>query len=237
MEKKKNVKEESITDWLLYKLSSMDSRFYYKAFTRNEEAQTTGADWEWWVVFHNVCYRFRIQAKKMNDESKTKQSLGYKKGKQLQFLLRDAQNHNALPMYVLYSKNPNFITKCNSRITDEGAFICSANFIKDNYLLRVKPKTLFDKVANASLPLSCLINCPLVTNEKDLESFISEYHLVGSQDSQLRNKVGRYKIENIPNYLGMFLRSDSGEIDESQFEELKELKAILISDFRKPENQ
>ena len=37
------VKEESLTDWLLYYISNHNSNVYYKAFTRNEEA-SNGSD-------------------------------------------------------------------------------------------------------------------------------------------------------------------------------------------------
>ena len=43
LQKQPNVKEESLTDWILYTTSQRIDKFYYKAFTRNEEAYN-GAD-------------------------------------------------------------------------------------------------------------------------------------------------------------------------------------------------
>jgi hypothetical protein len=45
-----SVGEESITDWLLYTLSSNIASLQYKKFTRHQESRVTGADWEWWIL-------------------------------------------------------------------------------------------------------------------------------------------------------------------------------------------
>ncbi len=52
MQKQPNVKEESLTDWMLYNVSEKCKYFYYKTFSKNEEAYN-GADWEWWVLTEN----------------------------------------------------------------------------------------------------------------------------------------------------------------------------------------
>ena len=44
------VKEESITDRILYELNSNNSHVICHEFKRNEEA-LNGADWEWWLLF------------------------------------------------------------------------------------------------------------------------------------------------------------------------------------------
>ena len=48
LKKQPFVKEESLTDWILYNVSEHNSNVYYKAFTRNEESKN-GVDWEWWI--------------------------------------------------------------------------------------------------------------------------------------------------------------------------------------------
>lgn len=58
------VKEESISDWLLFDMSQKIRRIVSKSFTRHEEAKLTGADWEWWILYSNVAYKFRVQAKR-----------------------------------------------------------------------------------------------------------------------------------------------------------------------------
>lgn len=42
------VKEETLTDWLLDRISTGCSRIVYQTFSRWEESQN-GIDWEWWV--------------------------------------------------------------------------------------------------------------------------------------------------------------------------------------------
>ena len=39
LDKQPSVKEESLTDWLLYNVSNLSPKVYYKAFTRNETNQ------------------------------------------------------------------------------------------------------------------------------------------------------------------------------------------------------
>ncbi len=69
-----NVKEESITDWLLYSSSKRCPKIIYKAFTRNEESNN-GADWECWIIRGNnhyfKAYRFLVQAKKIYNKKTT----------------------------------------------------------------------------------------------------------------------------------------------------------------------
>lgn len=59
-----NVKEESITDRVIYQLNKDNPFVTCIAFTRNEEAKN-GSDWGWWVVFSGFACRFRVQAKKL----------------------------------------------------------------------------------------------------------------------------------------------------------------------------
>ena len=49
LKKQRHVKEESLTDWLLYQVSEKCPDIYYQAFTKHEEAEN-GCDWEWWIL-------------------------------------------------------------------------------------------------------------------------------------------------------------------------------------------
>jgi hypothetical protein len=74
-----SVKEESITDSLLYNVSKITPLIKYKAFSRNEESKKTGADWEWWFHFTTTAIKFRVQAKKINIPKKNyRNSISYK---------------------------------------------------------------------------------------------------------------------------------------------------------------
>ncbi len=69
MENVKDVKEESITDYLMWKWRELDRRFNYirtSTFTRQEESDTTGADFELelWIVGRIKSLPLLFQAKK-----------------------------------------------------------------------------------------------------------------------------------------------------------------------------
>ena len=146
-----HVKEESLTDWLLFQISQKNSSIYYKAFSRHEESQN-GADWEWWVLTSDSsekaysgkfnAYRFVVQAKKLSDDQRDNYpSLSYanKNGLQIDLLLQNAKELNAFPLYMYYSTsepkiedqidNLNYITEqmlkwCST--CQNGCFLSSA---------------------------------------------------------------------------------------------------------------
>jgi len=106
LEKQPNVKEESLTDWLLFELSEREKRIKYFAFSRNEEA-TIGADWDWWVLTDHAAYRFRVQAKKIRPNADNWSSISYsnRNGTQIDLLLESAKQESAFPLYMLYSSS------------------------------------------------------------------------------------------------------------------------------------
>ena len=102
--KQPHVKEESLTDWLLFELSENCDFIKYYAFTRNEES-LIGADWDWWVLTNTNAYRFRVQAKKLrpNKNNWASFSYGNKNDIQIDLLLESAKQDSAFPLYMLYS--------------------------------------------------------------------------------------------------------------------------------------
>lgn len=117
-----HVKEESITDRILYELNRNNPYVICNEFKRNEEA-LNGADWEWWLLFddpfevHNfdtdnrglsntVAYRFRIQAKKLLTDGKDKNYVfryANKNDFQIKMLIERAKEERAIPLYAFYS--------------------------------------------------------------------------------------------------------------------------------------
>lgn len=65
IDQQNGVKEESITDWLLYNMSK-NSRgsILYHGFSRHEES-CNGADWDWWIACGHGYLRLRVQAKRL----------------------------------------------------------------------------------------------------------------------------------------------------------------------------
>ena len=96
-----DVKEESITDYLVWKWRELDSRFKYinvATFTRQEESTTTGADFEieLWLVGNKFHFPLVFQAKKFvkpNDSYVTKLNYPSKTQGQLTTLLAYAKAH------------------------------------------------------------------------------------------------------------------------------------------------
>lgn len=117
-----HVKEESITDRILYELNRNNPYVICHEFKRNEEA-LNGADWEWWLLFDNpfethgfykdtqslsntVAYRFRIQAKKLLADNKDKNYVfryANKNDFQIKLLIERAKEVRAIPLYAFYS--------------------------------------------------------------------------------------------------------------------------------------
>jgi hypothetical protein len=116
------VKEESITDRILYELNRNNPHVICHEFKRNEEA-LNGADWEWWLLFDNpfkthdfykdtqslsntAAYRFRIQAKKLLADNKDKNYVfryANKNDFQIKLLIERAKEERAIPLYAFYS--------------------------------------------------------------------------------------------------------------------------------------
>ena len=117
-----HVKEESITDRILYELNSNNPYVICNEFKRNEEA-LNGADWEWWLLFddplethdfykdtqslsNTAAYRFRIQAKKLLADNKDKNYVfryANKNDFQIKLLIERAKEERAIPLYAFFS--------------------------------------------------------------------------------------------------------------------------------------
>lgn len=147
--KQPNVKEESLTDRLLYEVSEGSDRFIYKSFSRNEES-FNGADWEWWVLTAEPifkAYRFLLQAKKLKMDGRDKYAqLCYanRNGMQIDLLIDNAEERHAMPLYLFYSSGKatievkqrnikqdilNIIKWCES--CDNGVYFTSAHTVRE----------------------------------------------------------------------------------------------------------
>jgi hypothetical protein len=166
-----SVKEESLTDWMLFELSERSHRLRYYAFTRNEE-KLNGADWEWWVLAQNYAYRFRVQAKKLKSTADNYSSICYsnEKGMQIELLLNAAESDGAYPLYMFYSSEEQSVdvvfqhypcpilidmikwcSPCNT-----GAFLSPAKLVYSEVFGRPKQRQNASALLNISLKLSCL---------------------------------------------------------------------------------
>lgn len=172
--KQPNVKEESLTDRLLYEVSEGSDRFICKSFFRNEES-FNGADWEWWVLTAEPffkAYRFLVQAKKLKMDGRDKYAqLCYanRNGMQIDLLIDNAIERHAMPLYMFYSSGKasikvqpsimeqsisNIIEWCES--CDNGAYFAPAHTVRDMLFNRERHFISSEYLLSYSLKLSLL---------------------------------------------------------------------------------
>ncbi|MDO4769457.1 MAG: hypothetical protein Q4A11_03720 [Brachymonas sp.] len=230
------VKEESITDWLLYELSKSSSRIINIPFTRYVEGKLTGADWEWWILYPSRAIRLRIQAKKLsqkniNREMRKRGTNGY----QMMMLINDSvsprlyPNIPALPLYVFYTDDSPPNTVCKG-IDRGGAYLASANalynyffptYYRSGVSIKNFPVPLF--------PLSSLFCCPKIFGCFDNFRFQGvDSDLVGMiLDEFYRCFIN---IENVPDKI---IQIASSSAKPKWFElESEEYKRLMIFDLR-----
>jgi hypothetical protein len=162
-EKQKAVKEESLTDWLLYSISEATPKATYKGFTRHQEARKTGADWEWewWFVTNKGGLKLRVQAKKAPGGGKNLYSgiaHSNKYGLQIDMLRADAKANNALALYAFFSDvdAPNL---CSNGLRKQGVYLATAKRIYDDFVAKGPKKVIADQVLAVSAPLPCFACC------------------------------------------------------------------------------
>ena len=236
IDRQPNVKEETLTDWLLMQVSYKINRIYYQSFSRHQESRTTGADWEWWFLYPHIVYRFRVQAKKMYLNNATSLKYKWKKATQRQInrLLQDARNTNSIPLYAFYANNIT-VTACFQGITNEGVYLSSANELFQNFIRPDTKKITKDDISRLSIPLSCMLCCELI-QKTGFDAFVDKYFkLTPSLYSNYPN-LGKYDYGNIPPYLTTILKFREGQLpdwfDEEYKNKLEGVNAIMVVDNR-----
>ncbi|WP_460549325.1 DUF6615 family protein [Hymenobacter daeguensis] len=194
------VKEESMSDWLLHDISVKEPAISYHQFNRHEESYITGADWEWWFILsHTVFFSALVQAKKLfpskdNYYGITHRPKPTKKRPtpdlQIKTLRAYAQKHDFAALYAFYSLEVN--SNCpTSRKTTEGVFITSADIVHRQFVRTRRRKILPSKVIEKCIPLSCMLCCQLI----HLNSGVSTT-LPDSFSNFLFKKFGASKVNN-----------------------------------------
>ena len=244
LEKQPFVKEESITDWLLFEISEKIPRFYYKAFSRNEEAKETGADWEWWILFRNSSFRMRIQAKKVKINGNNYPLLSYKNryGLQIKKLIESSNKNNFIPFYAFYTSSINKV-RCKQKILNEGVYVDGAKTIYKRFILQERKKLSHNDILQYTIPLSCFLCCPIVHNVNGsgrFRGFINHYYEEEIKDVKQNNDnndglmLGEYK--NLPKYIISFIKSvKEGLPDwwEKEFDRyIRDVNSLVVYDAR-----
>ena len=200
------VKEESITDRVVYELNKNNPYVICVEFNRNEEA-FNGADWEWWVLEgeHNsdvIAYRFRVQAKKMMQGRKDNRHLFHyanKHGFQIEALIKQAEEDKAFPFYALYTSYHelgtdnvylfdkdsyvrNLCKKCKN-----GIFLLSAYDAYEDYFKRTEMKAAAANLISRSFPVS-MIDIILGTYHRFYYNYENHYENV-HKDIVYKHKI------------------------------------------------
>jgi hypothetical protein len=241
-----SVGEESITDWILFTLSQSLPKLKYKKFTRHQEARTTGADWEWWIVDNDSAISMRIQAKKITSGKDNYAGLAHKNqyGLQIKKLIQDAIRKNFIPFYALYSA-PTTTQKviCEHGLDlaqQQGVFISSAQLLYDKYIKNGKVKVKANDILSESNPLHCMACCSMHLHEGKLStsSFYEyiEYYYGKSLPEVNSNIQNLGKHENAPLYVKSLLEAVDSEIPdwwEKEFQyQLEGFNSLVILDLR-----
>ncbi len=198
--KQPHVKEESLTDWLLFDTSKHNSAIYYQAFSRHEEA-FNGSDWEWWILTANStsptqsstynAYRFFVQAKKLLSNGQDNYSgLSYsnKNGLQIDLLTQKASIYNAFPLYVYYStsepeikeqeRNLHFVNKSDLNWCahcPNGCFLANAYDVYKLLFANGRKKLSDIELLNHSCKLS-LLDMLFTASPNDAEFLLSQFN-------------------------------------------------------------
>ncbi len=163
-----DIKEESITDYLVWRWAELDKRFHYisvRTFNHAEESMKTGADFdlELWLVGHKTHISLAVQAKKfIKVHDRYVHKLNYPNGKetqaQMQKLLAYADANGKLPFYFIYTiPDGGTSTMCGPTNTiDSGIFMADAHTMKEfaDGVRGLRPSR--DDLIRASNPFHCM---------------------------------------------------------------------------------
>lgn len=243
IEKQPEVKEESLTDWLLFELSRRIPRIRYKSFSRHEESHVTGADWHWWFVFDTFSFQVRVQAKRLKASGNCRPAILYPRRScgQITKLIDDAKANNYLPLYAFYSAGAPGVM-CGHRLTDEGVYLAGALNVFGQSVKSTSTPLRSAQLLAISNPLSCLICCPYTSGPEGLLAYITAYYKseipsppMGSDPREGENgppRIPGYHTQ-VPDYVQRLLDlEDSPEYWDGTRETLGDVRALVVYDGR-----
>lgn len=263
--KQNHVKEESLTDWLLYDISQKCNFVFYQAFSRHEESQN-GSDWEWWILTEDSsgvnkfnAYRFLVQAKKLffsGDDNYPLISYSNKNGTQIDLLLDAARMRNALPLYMYYSIGESNITEQINNISyipesvlrwcefcDNGCYLSLAYEVYD-LLYNVPRKRILDsQLLNNSFKLSILDLLDGMSGN-DIDRILDDFNntLVNEKiinsSLYINNKIRGMKHDDrsIPKYLKVFIQNRHDDLSWFENEmNITDISGLSVIDLRNRE--
>lgn len=232
--KQPSVKEESLTDWMLFDIAEKSLKVRYQLFSRHNEGRFTGADWEWWFVSNSRSLRLRIQAKKAQGAKDMYPDIARKNkfGLQIDKLLTDARAQNAIPLYAFFSSEKGD-TQCPLNKVTEGVYLASAAKVHASFVATARKKITAKDVLAISNPLSCIACCPLSGSSEPPIEYLKRYFPEEFIQDDPRNlAVGIH--EQIPWYVHELLAHDrTAPYENPKAVEISVTsKALLVIDMR-----
>ena len=232
------VKEESLSDWLLYDISSRLPNVYYHAFNRVEEGRVTGADWEWWILFPDQHIRMRVQAKKAFDDKDNYSEIARtnKYGLQIDKLMQDAATVNAIPLYALFSSTGHASSCKFKQAHPDGVYLAGAEAIYNNYISGPRIRVEAADLISDSIPFSCFACCPLSYRGADgAARFVETYFPQESEPNDSGHSPRGLHLQ-LPAYVTSLLEFDPDDVPdwwEREFvSSTEDFRALLVYDFR-----
>jgi hypothetical protein len=236
------VREESITDWLLYDLRRRIPHIRSVVFNHSEEARKTGADWEWWFLFQDLNVKMRVQAKKLRAGRNNYSSLAYTNahGLQIEKLLEDSRANNSLPFYAFYTSLSETVM-CPQNVNDEGVFLAGGNRIYTDFVKYRSRTVSTSDVMTRCVGLSCFLCCPTQDS--------SGHEFVGFLNSHYRREFRRERGEGprgsgelrgvhneLPGYVLHLIehpdQGNTGDWDRNFGRDTAAINALLVYDVR-----
>lgn len=240
------VKEESVTDWLLFDISEKIAGIKYKAFDRHEESRRTGADWEWWFLFPAFSFKLRVQAKKVEKIKNNYPKIAYPEGRGLQIgkLMSDSLKNNSMPVYAFYTSEMGNV-RCRLRKNDEGVYIAGAGTVYRDFVVPGWRKIMAVQILAKSIPLSCFFCCPLCSQDSNgFIRFLMEYYpddislkraVADESYSDNKREILGYHSE-VPVYVSSFIEYSSDYLldswEKEHEQDLLGINALVVYDAR-----
>lgn len=237
MERVRGVKEESITDFLVWRWGELDERFKYLTvtpFDRDEESSTTGADFdlELWLVGRTFHASLSVQAKKFIPQNGSYvRKLRYPNNTKAQMntLLAYSKAKQRSPFYFIYTV-PEVTTKhqCHRLPGPQagGVFMADAFTIEDFADGKHGNRVSRDNLLSVAKPFHCLFCCPLAADG----DYLSHYF------PRVRTSA-RGDMTDLPSYVNRLLESSEVDrqsvvLEEAERESLRAYRHIGVYDMR-----
>lgn len=232
MENVGNVKEESITDFLVWRWRELDKRFNYlrvHPFNHEEESSKTGADFdmELWLVGRRHHFALAVQAKKfIKPTNAYVAQLRYPGGSKAQMttLLSYASSTNRRPFYFIYSlPDSKSNTMCGGRSNALGAvFTADARRLEEYADGKHGKRITRDQLLATTNPFHCMFCCPLSQHGDYFDSYFG-------YPSGRRSENGN---EPLPGYVKQLLERSDNVINVEESEAPRQFRLVGVYDMR-----